>query len=103
MLIEVDPTTTAGPLFAQDFFRHEVVRRFHTDTDIYLIHAVGQLDAFPKLITLGVIFAVVKFLDSRCMHILRAILCSSVRERTEATREEVNDRQFQFWEKVFKF
>merc|ERR1719382_1521382 len=36
------------------------------------------------------------------MHVLGAVLCSSVREWTEATGEEINNRQFQFREKVFE-
>merc|ERR1712154_611608 len=45
--IHKNPTTASWPLLTQGLFRHEIIRRLHTDANVLLVDLVRQLDLPP--------------------------------------------------------
>mmetsp|Transcript_44451 Transcript_44451/g.91895 ORF Transcript_44451/g.91895 Transcript_44451/m.91895 type:complete len:317 (-) Transcript_44451:400-1350(-) len=100
VLVEVDPATPTRALVGQGVLGHEVVGGLHTDANVGLISSVGQLDLLPEVLVLGVIAAAVELLDAAGVHVLRAIVGSTVWQRSQAARQEVNDGQLDIWEEM---
>ena len=100
VLVEVDPPTSTRALVGQGVLGHEVVRGLHADANVCLVSSVRQLDLLPEVRVLRVITAAVEFLDAAGVHVLRAVVGSAVRQRSQATRQEVDDRQLDIWEEV---
>ena len=49
---------------------------------------------------LRVITAAVELLDAASVHVLRAIVGSTIRQRSQAARQEVDDGQLDVWEEM---
>jgi len=100
--VHEDPATSSWALLAQSLLWHEVIGRLHTNADIFLVRAVGQVNFLPELRALGIIFCGVELLDANLVHVLLTVLGCIGRQRAKRLRQEVDDGQLQLWEEVLQ-
>mmetsp|Transcript_139821 Transcript_139821/g.243505 ORF Transcript_139821/g.243505 Transcript_139821/m.243505 type:complete len:422 (-) Transcript_139821:128-1393(-) len=100
--VHVDPTAATRALVTKNLLRHEVVGSLYANANVFHIGAALQLDLLPELWVLRVILHIVKLFDASRVHVLRAVLCSTVRQWAQAARQEVNDGEIQGGEEILK-
>ena len=67
--VHQNPSSSTRSFLTQGILWHEIIGGLDTDAHVLLVRAVWQIDALPKVRTLGIVLGVVELFDADLVHV----------------------------------